>query len=204
MANANLIYARQQFGRTSQLTAAGFASRQDLDKATTAVETGSANLLRAKERYEAARLGPTREEREIADAKVEAAAAAVSVIAARAGKLWVLAPADGTLALLAAEPGEAIVPDEPLMTLQPSGRNWASFNLREDQLGDLRIGPPVTLSLTMIACRSIPGSAKSSRAANSPPGARLVPSATMTSTRFWFAPTRLVFPTRFNPGCRSG
>src|SRR5262252_3299136 len=95
MAKANLVYAQQQFSRTSQLTATGFASHQDLDKATAAIETTNANLERAKERYEAARLGPTREERAVADAGVEAAAAAVAVIAARVAKLRVNAPADG-------------------------------------------------------------------------------------------------------------
>jgi HlyD family secretion protein len=112
MANANLVYPQQQFNRTSQLAATGFASRQDLDKATAAIETGNANLARAKERYEAARLGPTKEERAIADSKVEAAAAAVAVIAARVAKLRVYAPADGPVALLVAEPGEAIVPGQ--------------------------------------------------------------------------------------------
>lgn len=110
MANANLAYAQQQFGRTSQLAATGFASHQDLDKATAAVETGNANLSRAKERYEAARLGPTSEERAIADAGVEVAAAAVAVVAARVAKLQIRAPSDGAVALLVAEPGEAIVP----------------------------------------------------------------------------------------------
>src|SRR5215471_8590409 len=54
LAKANLVYAQQQFSRTSQLTATGFASHQDLDKSTAAVETTNANLERAKERYEAA------------------------------------------------------------------------------------------------------------------------------------------------------
>jgi len=121
MANANLVYARQQFSRTSQLTAAGFASHQDLDKATAAVETGNANLSGAKERYEAARFGPTREERAIADATVEVTAAAVAVIAARVAKSRIRAPSDGAVALLVAEPGEAIVPGQPLMTLQKVG-----------------------------------------------------------------------------------
>ena len=56
-ANANLVYAQQQFNLTSHLAATGFASHQDLDGATAAVETGNANLSRAKERYEAARRG---------------------------------------------------------------------------------------------------------------------------------------------------
>jgi len=146
MANANLVYARQQFNRSSQLTAAGFASHQDLDKATAAaVETANANLSRAKELHEADRLGPTREERAVADAAVEAAAAAVAVVAARVAKLRITAPSDGTVALLVAEPGEAIVPGQPLMTLQKVGERWASFNLREDQLDELRIGSRVEL-----------------------------------------------------------
>jgi HlyD family secretion protein len=145
MAKANVLYAQQQFKRTSQLTATGFASRQDLDKATAAVETGTANLARAQERYEAARLGPTKEERAIADARVEAAAAAVAAIAARVAKLRVGAPSDGSVALLVAEPGEAIVPGQPLMTLQAPAQRWASFNLREDQFDDLRIGSRVEL-----------------------------------------------------------
>jgi HlyD family secretion protein len=146
MANANLVYAKQEFTRTSQLTADGFESHQDLDKATAAVETATANLERAKELFEAARLGPTREERAVADAKVDAAAAAVGVIAARVAKLRISAPSDGTVALLVAEPGEAIVPGQPVMTLQRSGERWASLNLREDLLDDLRIGSPVELT----------------------------------------------------------
>ena len=145
MANANLVYAQQQYGRTSQLAATGFASRQALDKATAAVETASATLARAKERHQAARLGPTREDRAIADAKVDAAAAAVTVVAARVAKLRIGAPTDGTVGLLVAEPGEAIVPGQPVMTLQAAGRRWASFNLREDRLGGLRLGAPVAL-----------------------------------------------------------
>jgi HlyD family secretion protein len=157
MANANLVYAQQQFSRTSQLTAAGFASHQGLDKATTAVETANANLSRAKERYQRARLGPTREERAIADAGVEVAAAAVAVVAARVAKLRIHAPSDGAVALLVAEPGEAIVPGQPLMTLQKVGERWASFNLREDQLDGLTIGFPVEL---MPADSSAPISAR--------------------------------------------
>ena len=121
MANANLVYAQQQFNRTSQLAATGFASHQDLDKATAAAETGNANLSRARERYEAARLGPTREERAIANAKVEVAVAAVAAIAARVAKLRIRAPSDGAVALLVAEPGEVVVPGQPLMTLEAPG-----------------------------------------------------------------------------------
>src|SRR5262249_55456012 len=47
--------------------------------------------------------------------------------------------------LIVAEPGEAVIPDQPVMTIEPAGARWASFNLREDQLGDLRVGTRVQL-----------------------------------------------------------
>jgi HlyD family secretion protein len=118
---------------------------------------GERDLSRAKERYEAARLGPTREERAIANAKVEVAVAAVAVIAARVAKLRIRAPSDGAVALLVAEPGEAVAPGQPLMTLEEPGRGWASFNLREDQLDGLSIGLPIEV---MLADRSAPINAR--------------------------------------------
>jgi HlyD family secretion protein len=143
---ADLLYAEQQFARKSKLAADGFASRQDLDEATAAVGTARAKLVAAEETYQAAHLGPTREELAIADTKVKNAEAAVAVIAARVAKLRIRAPAEGIVALLVAEPGEAVIPGQPVMTLEPAGRRWASFNLREDQLGSLRIGATVDLA----------------------------------------------------------
>lgn len=144
-AKANLLYAQQEFARKSQLAADGFASRQDLDQASAAVGTAQARLSAAQDNYQAAHLGPIREELAVADAKVTSAAASASVIAARVAKLRIRAPADGTVALIVAEPGEAVIPDQPVMTLEAAGRRWASFNLREDQFGDLRIGSTVEL-----------------------------------------------------------
>ncbi len=73
------------------------------------------------------------------------AAGEVSVIAVRVDKLLIRAPSDGTVALIVAEPGEAIVPGHPVMTLEAAGQRWVSFNLREEQLDGLRIGSPLEL-----------------------------------------------------------
>jgi HlyD family secretion protein len=142
---SNLLFAEQQFARKSILAADGFAPRQDLDEATAAVGAARAKLAAAQETYEAAHVGPTREELAIADAKVENANAAVEVIAARVGKLRLRAPVDGIVAVIVAEPGEAVVPGQPVMTLEAAGRQWVSFNLREDQFDGLRIGSSIEL-----------------------------------------------------------
>jgi HlyD family secretion protein len=142
---SNLLFAEQQFARKSILASDGFAPRQDLDEATAAVGAARAKLAAAQKTYQAAHSGPTREELAIADAKVKSADAAADVIAARIAKLRLRAPVDGVVALVVAEPGEAIVPGQPVMTLEATGRQWVSFNLREDQFDGLRIGSPVEL-----------------------------------------------------------
>ena len=145
VAKADLVYAEQEFVRKSKLAADGFASRQDLDKATAAVVGGRARLMEVQKTYEAAHAGPIREELAIADAGVEKAAASMAVIATRVGKLRIRAPADGVVKLIVAEPGEAIIPGQPVMMLEAITRKWASLNLREDQFGELRVGSRVQL-----------------------------------------------------------
>jgi hypothetical protein len=103
------------------------------------------SLARARERYEAARLGPTREERSVADSGVEAAAAAVAVVAARVAKLHIRAPSDGTVALLVAAPGEAIIPAQPLMTLQKAAQHWTSFKFARGPVRRFAYGSRVEL-----------------------------------------------------------
>jgi multidrug resistance efflux pump len=145
MAKANLTYAEQEFARKSQLAADGFASRQDLDNATAAVEVARARLNSTLQVYQAAHAGPIAEELAIADTKVQSAATSVAVVAARVAKLRVAAPADGVVKLIVSEPGEAVIPGQPIMTIERTGNRWASFNLREDQMNDVRIGEPVWL-----------------------------------------------------------
>jgi len=144
-AQGNVVYAEQEYARKYQLARAGFASRQDLDKATAALGVARAQVAAAERNYEAAHAGPTREELAIADAKVANVAASKAVTAARVAKLKIRAPADGVVKVVVAEPGEAIVPGQPVMTIEATGRGWASLNLREDQFGSLRLGAPVEL-----------------------------------------------------------
>jgi HlyD family secretion protein len=79
-AKADLLFADQQFARKSALAVDGFASPQEVDQATATVSNARAKLANAESAFQAAHLGPIREELAIADAKVEKAAAAASVI----------------------------------------------------------------------------------------------------------------------------
>src|SRR5262249_34741056 len=79
-AKAKLVYAQQQLDRTAYLARSDTASQQSLDQATNDAAAAHADVAEAQANYDAAKAGPTREERAIADAQVKAAAAALAVL----------------------------------------------------------------------------------------------------------------------------
>jgi HlyD family secretion protein len=135
--------AALELTRKSILARRSDASIQELDTATAAEASSRADIAVAEARYAEAQRGPTAEERALADANVALAEAAQAVVEARAAKMLLRAPAAGTVAILVAEVGEAVVPGEPVLTMFPDNGLWFGFNLREDALRGLAIGSTV-------------------------------------------------------------
>ena len=96
-AKAKLDYAQAQLTRTATLAQSNNASQQDLDQAENDVASARADIAEAQANHAAAVAGPTREERAIADAQVEAAARAVAVLERHLDKTILRAPADGVV-----------------------------------------------------------------------------------------------------------
>lgn len=142
-ANARLDYVQAQLTRTSTLARQSFESQQALDQAENDVAAARADVAEAQANYDAAVAGPTREERAIADAQVRAAAAAVAVLERRLDKMVLRAPADGVVSVIAAEVGENVRSGQPILMVEAAGRQWLSFNVREDHLDRLAMGDTV-------------------------------------------------------------
>jgi HlyD family secretion protein len=142
-AKARLDYVQAQLTRTSTLAGQNFESQQALDQATNDVASARADVAEAEANYDAAVAGPTSEERAIADAQVQAAAAAVTVLERRLDKMILRAPADGVVSVIAAEVGENVRPGQPILMVEAAGEQWLSFNAREDDLGGLAVGKTV-------------------------------------------------------------
>lgn len=151
---ANRLLAKQQYDRAAALVNTSFASQRQLDESTAALAKAQADLDAKTAQAAQARAGPTAEERALAEARVALADATVADLQARLDKTRLTAPADGTVGIRVAEPGEIIAPGKPVMTLEVDGDRWFSFNLREDVLGGLTIGSRLTL--TEAGGRSIP------------------------------------------------
>jgi HlyD family secretion protein len=135
----------QELARKSTLAAHSYASQQELDVAKTAVARSAADIAVAQGHYAEALHGPTDEEKALADATVGAAEAARDVIEARAAKMLLRVPHSGTIATLVTEPGEAVVPGEPVLTMISDHSLWFGFDLREDRLHGLAIDAPVSV-----------------------------------------------------------
>jgi HlyD family secretion protein len=142
-AKSRLDYAEQQLGRTATLAQSNTASQQALDQAENDAASARADVAEAQANYDAAVAGPTKEERAIADTQVKAAAAALGVLERRLDKTLLRAPADGVVSVIVAEVGENVHAGEPVLAIEEAGKQWLSFNAREDFLHGLRVGAKV-------------------------------------------------------------
>jgi HlyD family secretion protein len=139
-ASARLDYVQAQLTRTSTLARQNFESQQSLDQAENDAASARADVAEAQANYDAAVAGPTREERAIADAQVQAAAAAITVLERRLDKMVLRAPADGVVSVIVAEVGENVRAGQPILMVEAAGKQWLSFNVREDHLNRLSMG----------------------------------------------------------------
>jgi HlyD family secretion protein len=146
-AQANLILAHLQYDRAATLAAKNFVSKQQLDENAASLREAEAALEMAQSAEARDRAGPTREERIVADSQVAQADAKVADLQAQFAKTQLLAPTDGVVALLVAEPGEVIQPGEAVLTMTAEHGQWFSFTVREDRLHGLTVGAKQKVTL---------------------------------------------------------
>jgi HlyD family secretion protein len=119
-ANARLDYVQAQFTRTGTLARQSFESQQSLDQAENDVASARADVAEAQ--ANCGRGGPTREERAIANAQVQAAETAVTVLERLLDKMILRAPADGVVSVIAAEVGENVCAGQPILMVEAAGK----------------------------------------------------------------------------------
>jgi HlyD family secretion protein len=147
-AKSRLAYAEAQLARAAHLARQDFASRQVLDQSEADVATARADVAEAEANHAAAEAGPTRAQRAIADAQVEAAAAAVAVLERRLEKTSLRAPADGIVSVIVGEVGENVRAGQPVLAIEVTGGRFLSFNAREDRLHGIAVGTTVDVTIS--------------------------------------------------------
>ena len=143
---SKLTYVNAQLARVSTLAHGDFASQQALDQATNEAATAKTDVAEAEANHAAAVAGPTKEERFIAEAKVQAAAAALAVLERHLSKTVLHSPVDGIVSVIVAESGENVRAGQPVLAIQEAGKLWLSINAREDLLHGLTVGTAVDVA----------------------------------------------------------
>ena len=145
IADSNVTLAKEQFARVSTLAAKNYASKQQFDEDAAALSEAQASLVLAKAALAQSQAGPTKEELAVAQSEVALALATVADLEAQIAKTTLTSPVDGVARLLVAEPGEAISPGQPVLTLAVAGDRWFTFTIREDRLRGVTIGSKLAL-----------------------------------------------------------
>jgi HlyD family secretion protein len=145
-ANSKLDYIQAQLIRTTTLAGSDTAPQQALDQATNDAASARAHVAEAEANYAAAVFGPTKEERAIADAQVQAAASSLAVLEWHLDKTVLRSPVEGIVSVVVAEIGENVHAGQPVLAIAAAAQQWLSFNVREDLLRGLTVGKAVQIA----------------------------------------------------------
>jgi HlyD family secretion protein len=145
-AKSGLNYVEAQLARVSTLARDDFASQQALDQAEHDVANARAAVAEAEANHAGAVAGPTKEQRAVAEAQVKAAAAVLAVLERHLGKTVLRSSVDGIVSVVVAEIGENVRAGQPVLVIAATGRQWLSFNVREDFLRSITVGTVVQVS----------------------------------------------------------
>jgi len=132
--------ARRDAERSRRLLEGGAVSQQALDKATLALEVAEATLEQTAEALALVREGPRRESIQAQAAVLEQTQANLARAEATLANASITAPFPGLVTVRHREPGEAVGPGAPVLTLLDPEDRWVRIYVREDEIGRVQIG----------------------------------------------------------------
>ena len=154
-AAADLTLAQKTFERTRQLVATHDSPQSQYDKDSAVLTLAERSLDQAHFAYNEAVAGFTREDLNIALAKVESAKADVETLKALVDQMVVVAPANAQVFRIPVEDGEFVLQGVPLISLIDPGDMWVQFDLREDLMRDLKQGSRFSVRVPALGDRSV-------------------------------------------------
>lgn len=128
--------------RMENLFAKGVISEQKRDEAKAAYDAAKAAESAAKSQYELAKSGAQSEDKEAAQAMVNAARGSVEEVNAILEDQYLVAPCDGLVVTVFPQVSELVATGAPIMTIQKSD-HWATFNVRENLLKEIKLGKEI-------------------------------------------------------------
>ena len=149
--------AARELERAQILQDGGAISRQDLDQAETRVELARARRDQAEQTLALVREGPRAEQVAAQRALVEQAHANVARVSAALANTVIHAPFPGIVTVRHREPGEAVAPGMPVLTVLDPENRWVRIYVPGDEIGRVRLGMPAEIVSDTYPDRAYPG-----------------------------------------------
>jgi len=156
-AHARLDDARRTLDRTRTLYQGGAASREQYDQATTALDVATSQDQQASEGLRLVKAGPRVEQIEAQRAIVRQSEAAVAQAKAALDNASISAPFAGVVTVRHREPGEAVSPGLPVLTLLDPNDRWVRIYVREDRVAAVHLGDAADVRCDTYPRRRYPG-----------------------------------------------
>lgn len=139
-ARAGEHLARVTNTRVAALFKDGLVSTQKRDEAAAQLKASSELAAAAAAKVTALENGARRQEKTAAEALAAQAAGGVAEASSLAGEAEVRTPASGEVTRVVMHAGEVVPAGFPVVLVTDLADSWAVFNIREDELKNIRVG----------------------------------------------------------------
>jgi HlyD family secretion protein len=143
-AKAGYEIAEKSYNRIQRLFDEGVVSAQKRDEVYANYKAMEAQMKAAQSQYDMAVNGARMEDKLAAAAQVGRARGAVNEVNSYIHETVQIAQMEGEVADIYPKVGELVGTGSPIMSIAVMEDMWGTFNIREDQLGDMKMGSEFT------------------------------------------------------------
>lgn len=154
-AEAAVTITKKTYDRMERLFSEGVIAEQKRDEAKAAYDAAVAARDAAASQLSLAKAGAQKEDKESAQALVQAAGSGVKQVEAVLEDSYLTAPFDGSIDQIYPEVGELVSLGAPIMSLLKSDDRWVTFNVREELLADLTMGKEIRVMVPALGKKEI-------------------------------------------------
>ena len=146
-AKAGYEVAEKSYNRMKSLFEEEVVSAQKFDEAEAMYKSAQAQVKAAQSQYDMAVNGARAEERRAAQATAGQARGAVQEVTSYIRETVQTAQRAGEVTDVYPKVGELVGTGTPIMSIAVMDDQWATFNIREDQLKDIKVGAELTVHI---------------------------------------------------------
>ena len=139
--------AKKSFDRVDRLAEKGVVTAQKRDEVEAQYKASIATAAAAKSQYNMAKNGAEAEDKLAAGAMVDRASGAIEEVEAFLAETILISPISGEITEVFPATGELVATGSPIMNIVDMNDIWFSFNVREDLLGELKMGNEIEVTI---------------------------------------------------------